>query len=468
MVDSKLVKLLRGLSAEDFRHIRKMLRSPFFTSNVHLLALFDLLKTAHPDFLPKKIDKQKIFKKIFPKHRYSDIKLRNLSSDLVRLIEDYLIYQKIKSNPFERRKQLAGIYKEKAYPDLFQRTLKQLKLMQAASNYKDHLFFKERLDLKLLELEYQEHKNLNRRYQLLVETIQTLDRYNELSKARYELTMKNLQSIIKTSDLSIDASEEKEPILIQIYQQFGQLYEENDPRLFEHLRGEFEKNIQKIRPALQKELLSLLINFGIKSMNLDDEKYNKVVLNLYKLGLQHKMIFTVDRNSDNAYFNIVVSGAKAKDFEWTRMFIEEKEKHLSLKTKEDIKTISLSIYHFHKMEFSQAVDLIAQHHFKQAQIKTIARTHAIRCYYELYLQDSTYYDLLIAQIESDIRFSRRNKMLTAEKLRSNLNFLNFIKRLANQRLGGKLKKEGQAKMLLELSELKITLSRSWLIELIKR
>ena len=141
---------------------------------------------------------------------------------------------------------------------------------------------------------------------------------------------------------------------------------------------------------------------------------------------------------------------------------------MSIDYQQDIKTLSLSNYHFHRGEYSKAIDLIAQHHFEQGQIKTIARTHAIRCYYELYLENHTYYELLVAQIESDIRYTHRNKTLTEEKMRSNLNFLNFIKKLAGMRLQGKLKPEIQEQLISEFSTLKTTLSRSWLIELIKR
>ncbi|MFT5165074.1 MAG: hypothetical protein ACI8P3_000298 [Saprospiraceae bacterium] len=50
--------------------------------------------------------------------------------------------------------------------------------------------------------------------------------------------------------------------------------------------------------------------------------------------------------TDNAYFNIVVCGAKAKEFDWTLNFIEDYDKFLSPETKADIKTISLSTFIF--------------------------------------------------------------------------------------------------------------------------
>ena len=469
MEKTKLVDLFKGFSAEDLRQLQKMVRSPFFTTNENLLALFNLLRSCHPDFNTKKLENEKVFHKLFPKHRYSDIKLRNLRSDLVGIIEDYLIYKEIKLNNFERNKKLLKVYKEKGYADLFNSTLKKLNTELEAKPYRDHVYYRHKLDLKLLELEQEGNGRLDIRYQSLLESDQMLENYYLLSKARYRLSIKGLEKYIKKSDKKeIGEEEEQTEILLSLYQQFEKLYDGSDLELFESLKKEFESNIHLIRPNFQLEFLSLLINFAIKQMAVNDEKYNKVVLGLYKIGLKNKIIFTADRVSDIAFYNIVVCGAKAKDFDWTWKFIHTYEKELALTTKVGFKTISLSIYYFHKEEFSKAVDLIVNHDFKHTQLERPARTHSVRCCYERYLQDSTCYDLLISQIDSFERYARRHSDKGEERLVSRLNFFSFIKKLATKRLSGKLNSKEQTEMVKELAKQEIILSRSWLLEIIKR
>jgi hypothetical protein len=107
------------------------------------------------------------------------------------------------------------------------------------------------------------------------------------------------------------------------------------------------------------------------------------------------------------------------------------------------------------------------HNFKHGQIKSVSRTHAIRCYYGQYLLDQSYYDLLITEISSNERYVRRKENLPEDKLRVQLNFLVFVKKLATMRISGKLKPNQQELMINELFEQKITISRSGLIGVIK-
>ncbi len=468
MKDSKLVDLLSDMTAEDFRQLQKMLQSPFFTSNKNLLALYKLLRSVHPDYTYAKLEKQKVFKKIFPKHEYSDIKLRNLNSDLVRIIEDYLIQKEMKLNVFERKKLLLKIYKNKKRLDWFSRELKKLDDDIDRIPYRDPIYYKQKMDLKLLQLEYFERSKPKSRFGLLEEWEDLLDDFYLLSKARHKVALKNFKKLLTPSSGKDEVDIQKDNVLLKLYKQFDQLNETEDLDLFEEIKKKFKENILLIRPELQRELLNALINFAIKQMIIDDEKYNTVVLDLYKLGLKQQIIFNTNQISDTAFFNIVVSGSKAKEFEWTKSFINDYENHLSKDSKTDIKTISLSTFYLHKKEFSKAIDLIKSTTFNQFQVNSVARMHALRCYYELFLLDSTFFDLLVAQIDSNERFVRRSTDLPETIIRSRLNFLNFMKKLIKTRAAGKLKPSRQEMMKKELLNQEITLSRSWLIDIIKR
>lgn len=472
MKETKLLQLMKGLSAEDLRQIQKMMKSPFFTSNENLAQLFSLLRSHHPEMDAQKIEKQKVFVKLFPDHKYSDIKLRNLNSDLVRIIEDYLIYKEIKADKFARKKKLIKVYKEKGHLELFRQTLKDLMSDLEQSPFRDHLYYQEMLELKLLQLEFVEIKKPELRYETLKEWEDTLNHFVSLSKARHRMTLKSLKKIVKHAKQEESDETEEENILYVRYKEFETLYDSEDEELFEYLRKNFEEKIKGIRPVLQREFCSLLINFAIQQMRFDDEKYNQIVLSLYKLGLEHQLIFVNDGMPlHTAYYNIVVCGTKAKDFEWTLHFIEKYKSFLSEEIKEESVALSLSVYHYHQKDFSKAIDLLRTdedegHSIKYAMLKSTSRVHEIRCYYEIALESPSYFDLLIDKIPAHENFVRRNQF-TKEREKSHLNFLKFIRKLAVSRSAGKLKLKQKEDLLDELKNKKTILSRSWLEEKIK-
>ena len=75
--------------------------------------------------------------------------------------------------------------------------------------------------------------------------------------------------------------------------------------------------------------------------------------------------------------------------------------------------------------------------FKHNQIKNTIKYHLARCYYELFLEDPSFFETLIAQLETIEKYFRRIN-LPEDRLRRSLNFLSFLKKLATMRLTGKL------------------------------
>ena len=104
MRDNKLIKILKLLDKEELRRFKKMLQSPFFTTNEHLPKLYTYLIRYAPEFISLKLNKSLLFAYLFPGKKYNDNKLRMLLRAFTRHLEDFLVIKEVRNNEKERKK----------------------------------------------------------------------------------------------------------------------------------------------------------------------------------------------------------------------------------------------------------------------------------------------------------------------------------------------------------------------------
>lgn len=465
MQTTKTTLLLRQLSPTQFRKLGKMVRSPFFTTNDNLVTLYKYLQPHYPAFDSPKLEKQRVFQKVFPTHKYSDIKLRNLLREMTKLVEDLLIYQKLAAEEFRRKKMLAEIYHEQKQEKLFEKEMKQLQKLLHDQPYRDGIFYEAAFQLNALQLEQIQSRDLKRRAHLLQHTLAFLEQYYQLNKLMLKAEI-NVFSRFITSPT--DANQEnRRPVVVKIYEQILLLLDNRTMDEFFEIKQLLIGNLDKIRPTQQLNMLLYLINFGISQMRLDDAYYNAIVFELYQLGFDHGILVLDNHLSDHTFINTCITGAKAGAFDWVLSFVDQYESLLSASSRSEVKNLGLANIYFHQGDFATAIKLLDRSHFTNPLQQISARLHTLRCYYELYLTDPTYEEMLIDKTLAFEQSVRRNKSLSPEKRRSYFNFAQFLRQLAKERALGKLDQSTQQSFLKVLENQKITISRSWLMQKIK-
>ena len=101
MHSSNLVETLKTFSREEMREFGKFINSPYFLmkkklSSQVLSKLFGILKKSHPEFRSNEINKEQVFKKLYPDKEYNDSIMRNLISSLSKLAEKFMIQKEFK------------------------------------------------------------------------------------------------------------------------------------------------------------------------------------------------------------------------------------------------------------------------------------------------------------------------------------------------------------------------------------
>lgn len=138
MENIKLLQLLAKLSKQEFLSLGFYLKTPSFNKNTKLISLYEALSSYAPSFIAKKIDAAEIFKQIYPKLEFNNIKLNHLCSLLTICTQNFLASIELRKEEYIKERLLLKRYDNKKFTDDFKIETK---------NFKNHLNQKRPLDL---------------------------------------------------------------------------------------------------------------------------------------------------------------------------------------------------------------------------------------------------------------------------------------------------------------------------------
>jgi len=115
--DSKLIDILMALTNKEMRPLSEFVASPFFNKKEKVIQLFEYLKKYHPGFEP--IYRTTLYQYLFPENSRTNNaplndkewkQLRDEMSDLVKLVQEYLLYEEQKKNEVRQKYELARLF----------------------------------------------------------------------------------------------------------------------------------------------------------------------------------------------------------------------------------------------------------------------------------------------------------------------------------------------------------------------
>ena len=120
MYQRKVTRILESFSKTELRQAGLLVNSPFFNPSPDVTRLFELIVYHHPNFNPENLNREKLFRQLFPEKPYDDQVFRLLVSDLNKLMEMYLIQKELAQRPEQQNEMLLKGFNRKGLDDLFQ------------------------------------------------------------------------------------------------------------------------------------------------------------------------------------------------------------------------------------------------------------------------------------------------------------------------------------------------------------
>lgn len=473
MHSSRLIKLLKTLEEEELKRLLKFLKSPFFNANPRIVQLYEYLRKYHPEYQSPKLQKEKVFAKLFPSRPFNYSKLTNLMSDFSQLVEEYLILLEYKQDQFQKQEMLAKAFGRRNAYDLFEKGTMKLLAELDEQPFRDIAYFEKAKRLlgsyffHPLTKKYQtsvdypeemmDHLDLHFLLSKLQLSAELLSRQKYLSK-KYEI--KWLEESLKESEI---ISSEELPLLL-VYSNLIRLMDQPETAQFYLVKQEFKTHLKKIPQSDQFFIFQQLLNYAIQQINRGVFTFNKEALELYKIGLSLGILMEKGQMTESTFSNIVSAASVLKEFDWAASFIDQYQGFLEEHIRESVCILSYAILSFRKGDYSKSIDLLQQYPFSMILHQLKARSYIVRCWYEEYLLNEEYYEFLMAQIDAFEKFLRRNEEVSTDRQAGFLNFIKILKRLVDYRIQNKTTAPFKEKLLKKLNDYNQIMMKRWLEE----
>ena len=428
---SKYFEILKTLSESELKSLDSWLNSSWCNSNKNLITLLDKVKKYYPDFNNDRLTKERLFKQVLPKGKYSDRRMNNLLSEGYQATEKFIIFQKLSQDKKLQKDLLSQEFQGRHLEDWFFRDIQKEITRLEEKEVKD---WEDHLDLLRLSRRMYHHPNQNPRMQSGGETIvkmgEQLDLVYLLEKAAIinEKIVRN--RIVKAENHEIEAELEKwrcackniqHPALIFYKMRFAYT-EENRAEQYFKIKKAFLEQYETLNLKEQKIHLINLLNDTALLV-----KRSKIAITelfpLYKLGLETEIILHQGTLTRSNYSSIVVVSNTKHEFSFTQKFIKEYTCKLEENIREEAREWANAHTAYYQENYDECLNILVKYNPKDIIFQRIGKFLTIQVYFDLYLTDASYQEYTLSYLDAVEKWIRREKLISDKIKKSYISFI---------------------------------------------
>lgn len=472
MQESQLMQTFHCLTRQDRRAVRLFVRSPFHNTREDVIRLFDYLDKTM-DATDRDMRKETIFDAVFTdfteggKKAEFDLKKLNYTlSFLDKVIREYLIINQLQNDALERELLLQKAFLGRGSDKLATKALATARnnfeaqpIQNAATHFHNYRLHRAHYD-SISRRERSDDTSLQESADAftafsVAEVLRqgcSMLTQQSFSKRKYQLPL--LESALKIAENTEGG--DKTVAVKAYYHAYQSLSKDDDDVIqlfhFQELRKILELNWQQFPATEMHGLYVMAINFCIKKMNRGEQAYSYEVLEIYKIGLQNRLLFENNQLSPYTYKNTMMAAMKVGDMDWAAAFLDEYKPFLPPQDRDMIYKYNKALYFFRKNDYTSAMTLLQTVNLREVLFNLDARRLLARIYFEL--NETNALDSLV---ESSKIYLHRQKGIGYHREM----YLNFFKILETL-----LKTASKKRILLRgmIEETKYLAERDWLLE----
>ncbi len=451
----KLFDLLLKINVYEQNRFMKFVRSPYFNETNELVDLLDFYLPFFKKEKPILLTKEQVWKAVFPKKQYNDIKFRRFNSDLSKLAEQFLAQITFEKYPSKASNHLLHIINERDIDKLFHTAQKSAINAQQKWQYRNADFHYQQYKLEIELHSLAEKKE--RTTQNILPAVESLDIFYLSEKLRLYCTLLTYKNVMNVEDEILFINEIMEylknndftniPAINIYYLGVLTLLEPQKEENYYQFYNLLAQHSVRFPPEEARNLYIIAQNFCIKKVNAGETNFLKELLKLYKELINNKLIFKDSLNDPEVlspwtYKNIITVSLRVGELDWALEFIENFKNHIPETFRQNAYIYNLSKYHFYLKNYDEVISLLINVDYQGVFYMLDAKSLLLKTYYETG-EDAP----LTSLMDSFKVLLNRKKTVSANYRKIYKNLIKFTKKLRTVRDGGKLSVETLEKQL---------------------
>jgi hypothetical protein len=400
------------------------------------------------------------------KTEFDDVKFRKYCSDLLKLIERFLMHEFFEKNSLlQADNLLAAIYNRKLESlyngalNTATRLSEQYHFRPASYYFYEYSFERSYYNLSGLEIERTKEANIE-------EMAENLDKFYVAEKLRCFCIMLDRQKVaahdyrILFMDeiiAHVEGSNLKNVIPINLYYQIHLTQKEPDSLAhFEKLKQLLELYIKRLPQIEAFEILDSALNYCVRKVNQGENRYLREYNELSLMGIKNEILLVNGALSPWTFRNIVFTGLRLKDYTWVKNFIDGYQHHIEEQYRENAVSFNLANLYFYEKRYSEVMKLLQAIEYDDPSYNRNSKIMLLLTYYELNELES-----LISLLSSFELYLRRNKDMPENRKIPYYNLIKYLRALI------KIQDTDDAalhKLRLKITETETVVNKEWLLE----
>ena len=133
---------MQTFSREELDRFEDFLKSPYHNKKSGVVKLFNEVKKYYPDFIDINMDKENLWKQLYPEKEYNYGVIKNLIHDFTKLSEDFITIKFFQSNKLLFNVELCGALTERKSNELLKK-----KISYFFKNFNDEFLMNSQIDI---------------------------------------------------------------------------------------------------------------------------------------------------------------------------------------------------------------------------------------------------------------------------------------------------------------------------------
>jgi len=430
-----LITTLKTLTRRELNKFLEYVSSPFFNKHPKLNELARYIAKYHPSFEHPALNKPKVIQQLFPKQKVNVFKMNNLTSDLLKLLEGFLVEIELQEQTAYRKKFLLHQLLQRRLDKHFQRTIRSAKAHQEKQALRDQAFFYQNYMIEEEANFFYIAKGRRLKDESLQKKVNQLDIFYLSTKLRDSCEMISRQNVIDVTyevhllDELLDylrnnlSIYEKYPAITIYYQILMSLLYSNEPAHYQRLIYLLENHVQQFSHGEARGMYDYAQNYCIKQINNGNSEYLNELFLLFKQLLDKNLILENNLLAEWDYKNIVTVGLRLHKFEWTEGFIHEYKDRLAKTVTENAFAYNLASLYYGQKNYDDSLKLLHQVEFTDVVYYLGSKSLLLKIYYDID-EGNAFYSV----IDTVKVYLLRSKLVSVYQRKIYQNLLRFAKK----------------------------------------